>query len=153
VLLAMDAAPGFRTNAMRIAATHLYGFNFMNNCEIVPPTSLYDFLNICLVAAHYGINDLLESTLKAADHALLVCLDHEDNDDAEYSLKDFLGERLVTPSEDRYLPRLFSILGPHLKNLHTKPHFQDLLDHEPKVVRYLLKELVRDQALRGNSDL
>jgi hypothetical protein len=138
---------------MRIAATHLYGFNFMNNCEIVPPTSLYDFLNICLVAAHYKINDLLESTLESADHALMVCLNHEDKDDAEYSLKDFLGERLVTPNEDRYLPHLFSILRPHLKNLHTKPPFQDLLGHEPKVALYFLKELARDQALRGNSGL
>jgi hypothetical protein len=86
-----ETVPDYHTNSMLIAVTYLYGYDFMSQGTIDHPTSLYDFLDICVVASHYEIDDLLESTLKAADRALTDCLNDQDEEKFNSALKDFLG--------------------------------------------------------------
>jgi hypothetical protein len=143
----------FDTLATYNGVRYLYGFDLTADYGPWEPTLLEDFLELCVVAVHYKIDGLLESTVKATIRALTDSFSYESIGKDHLGLKEFLGERLVIPDDDRYHPHLHSILGGHLTKLYTYPHFQDLLNGEPVLARILLDGFVKGQALRESSAL
>ena len=147
-----ETEPGYRTDSMLIAVTHLYGFDFMGQKEIDPPTSLYDYLDICVVAAHYEIDDLLESTLQAASRALTDCSSGEDEERINIALKDFLCFSWKSILNDpRYTPLLFKVLREHLYKLNNRPVWKELLTNEPLLLGCLYDAIMEDQAQKARA--
>jgi hypothetical protein len=129
---------------MLTAVTHLYGLDLMGQGEIDPPTSLWDFLDICVVAAHYEIDDLLESTLKAASLALNDCLGDQDEEKSDSALKAFLGSSWDSILNDqRYTTPMLEVLIEHVYKLNSKQAFNELLDREPLLMRCLLSAMAK----------
>jgi hypothetical protein len=108
------------STSMHIDIMALYGFDFMgqNISAAERPTTLMDFIEICVVAVQYEIDGLLSSALKAASEALTHCLSHENEDEGNRALDEFLNSEpsdwhwILTDS--RYTPLMFKILRDHL---------------------------------------
>jgi hypothetical protein len=147
-----ETEPGYHMDSMLIAVTHLYGFDFMGEGEIDPPTSLYHYLDICVVAAHYEIDDLFESTLHAASRALTDCFSREDEERIDLALKDFLCFNWKSILNDpRYTPLLFKVLRGNLYKLDKRPVWKELLAKEPLLLGYLYHAIMEDQAQKARA--
>ena len=143
---------GFYHRAVYVGVKYLYGFDILAHGEFERPEYLLDFLEICVVAVHYKIEGLLDLTVKAAIRALTDCFSYENVGEDHHRVGTFLGEESDLTDDSNH-PHLVSILGGHLTKLYTYPHFQDLLNGEPVLVRILLDGLVKEQALMENSAL
>lgn len=140
-----ETVPDYHTNSMLIAVTHLYGYDFMSQGTIDHPTSLYDFLDICVVASHYEIDDLLESTLKAADRALTDCLNDQDEEKFNSALKDFLDSSWDSIlNEPRYTTPMLKVLIKHVHKMNSNQIFNELLDREPLLMHCIFFALAKD---------
>ena len=124
--------------AMHIAIRALYGFNFMDEDgdTTVVPTTLHDFVAICVVAVQYEMEGVLNTVLDAANKTLT--LSHMD--ESEIMVSEFLGDKWnwrEMLEDERYTPLMFRVLREHLPRLQYTAVFRKLLDKEPALVRYL----------------
>jgi hypothetical protein len=115
-------------------------------------TSLYDFLNICMVAVHHENDDLLNSTIRAASRALADCLSDQDEEKVDSALNDFLGSNWdVIINDPRYTPLMFKVLREHLYKLDSRPVFKKLRKEEPLLADCLFDAMMEDQAQRARA--
>ena len=100
-----------------------------------------------MLAAHYEIDSLLESTLEAASHALTGCLNFEDEEKINSALKDFLGSGWDSIlSDSRYTSMMLKVLKGHLYKIYNKLVFKELRKKETLLASCLFDAMVEDQA-------
>jgi hypothetical protein len=152
-MLVMDSS--LQSVSMYIGIKALYGIDLMARGDHATEmsTTLINFIEICVVAVQYDIEGLLDSALKAASVTLTDCLSDENEAEGNSALRVFLGFSSCSSwysnlDDKRYTPFLFKVLKEHLHKIHNKPVFQELLDQEPKLARYLLDAMMEDQAQR-----
>lgn len=146
----METEANFDHESMRIAVMHVYGFDFMATSETRTPRSPQEFLDICVIAEHYGIANLRRLTLNAAARALTGCLSGEDKEKVDSALKDFLGSSWNSILSDaRYTPLLLRVLREHIDKLVDMPVFNKLLEMEPMFSRRLIFAMGKELGQRA----
>jgi hypothetical protein len=147
----------FSPDQNQVVVAYLYGFDITENkydIDCAVPTTIDDFLIICLVTEHYEIRGLRNAAVTAAGDALARALSDGNGEVDECALETFLGYNWHKMLEDkRRIPHFLNIiLGGNFTKLYLHEFLQETLKYAPKVVRCLLVELVKEKTPEGPLD-